>query len=91
MMIAVLVFALTLATAMLAGGVIATSWQRYGALVLGARQDWADCPQTREVRFRVIQRGLVPGGNIVALPVRASSVSGARPPARHRQPLRVAA
>jgi hypothetical protein len=91
MTIAVLVFALTLGTMMLAGGVVAVIWQRYGALALGARQDWTDCPQTREVRFRVTQRGLVPGGNIVALPLRAKPVIAAASPVRHRQPQRAAA
>lgn len=84
-MIAVLVFALALAAVMLAVGIIASAWQRYGALVLSARQNWLDCPETREVRFQLVQRGLTPGGNIVVLPFKPKVVL-----AQHPVPLRPA-
>lgn len=82
-MIALLVLALT--TISLSAGAIASSWSRYGQAALTARQEARDCPQTREVRFRIVQYGAKPGGKVIALPIRQKA------PAPYRQPLRAAA
>ncbi|MEY4237402.1 MAG: hypothetical protein RL339_3 [Pseudomonadota bacterium] len=87
-MIALLILALTVLS--LSAGTLAASWRRYGQAALSARQDWRDCPQTREVRFQIIEYGAKPNGKVVgqviALPVRPKAA-----PALHRQPLRAAA
>ncbi len=83
-MIALLVLAATVLA--LSVGAIAASWQRYGQAARNARQEWRDCPATREIRFRVVQYGARPGGKVIALPVRPKAA-----PALARQPLRAAA
>ena len=87
-MIALLVLATTVLS--FSAGALAASWRRYGMAAMNARQDWRDCPQTREVRFQIIEYGAKPGGKacgkVIALPVRAKAASALR-----RQPLRAAA
>ncbi len=83
-MIALLVLAATVLA--LASGAIAASWQRYGQAALSARQDWRDCPQTREVRFQIIEYGAKPKGRVIALPIRPKA-----DPSRVQPPLRAAA
>ncbi|MEA3265000.1 MAG: hypothetical protein U9R07_16115 [Pseudomonadota bacterium] len=83
-MIALLVLATTVLA--LASGAIAGTWQRYGQAALGARREWLECPQTREVRFRIVQYGAKPGGRVIALPVRPKAA-----PTRVQPPLRAAA
>lgn len=83
-MIALLILATTALS--LSVGALAATWRRYGMAAMNARQDWRDCPQTREVRFQVVEYGAKPGGRVIALPVRKQPA-----PAPHRQPLRAAA
>lgn len=81
---ALLIFALTVLS--LSAAAIASSWQRYGHAAMSARQDRRDCPQTRELRFTIIEYGAKPRGQVIALPVRKQLA-----PAPYRQPLRAAA
>lgn len=83
-MVALLILALAVLS--LAVGAIATSWQHYGQAALSARQEQRDCPQTREVRFQIVEYGTKPGGRVIALPIRKKLT-----PALHPQPLRAAA
>lgn len=83
-MIALLVLATTVLA--LSTGAIAATWQRYGQAAMNARQEWRDCPATREVRFRIVQYGARTGAKVIALPVRPKAA-----PAPARQPLRAAA
>lgn len=83
-MIALLVLAATVLA--LSSGAIAATWQRYGQAALNARQEWLDCPKTREVRFQIIQYGTKPRGQVIALPVRPKAA-----PAPAQPPLRAAA
>ena len=83
-MIALLVLSATVLA--LSSGAIAASWRRYGQAALGARQDWLECPQTREVRFRIVQYGAKPRGQVIALPIKPKAA-----PAPVQQPLRAAA
>ena len=82
-MIALLVLAATVLA--LSSGAIAASWQRYGQAALSARQDWRDCPQSREVRFHIVEYGAKPKGKVIALPIRPKAAPA------YRQPLRAAA
>lgn len=82
-MIALLVLATTVLA--LSSGAIASTWRRYGQAALGARREWLECPQTREVRFQIIEYGAKPVAQVIALPVRPKA------PAPYRQPLRAAA
>jgi hypothetical protein len=83
-MIALLVLAATILA--LSMGTIAATWQRYGQAAMNARQEWRDCPQTREVRFRIVQYGAKPAGRVIALPVRPKAA-----PVLAQPPLRAAA
>ncbi len=82
-MTAVLILALTVLA--LSAGAIASTWQRYGQAAMTARQDRRDCPQTREVRFQIVQYGAKPGGQVIALPIKPRAVPA------YQQPLRAAA
>lgn len=68
------------------GWAMAVTWHRYGALALAAPQALAACPQSRELRFRIVRYGPVDGGKVVTLPVRPRSA-----PAPLHPPLRAAA
>ena len=82
-MIALLVLAATVLA--LSSGAIAASWQRYGQAALSARQEWRDCPQSREIRFQIVEFGAKPKGKVIALPIRPKAVPA------YRQSLRAAA
>lgn len=62
--------ALGMVVAALAAGAVALTWHRYGALALGAADALADCAETRELRWRVVQHGRRDGGNVVRMRVR---------------------
>jgi len=83
-MFALLVLATTVLA--LASGAIAATWQRYGQAALNARQEWRDCPATREVRFRIVQYGAKPAGRVIALPIKPKAA-----PVLAQPPLRAAA
>ena len=76
---------LALAVFSLAAGTIAASWNRYGQAARSARQEWRDCPQTREVRFTIIEYGAKPAGQVIALPIKRKAAPA------YQQPLRAAA
>ena len=59
-MIALLLFTLFCATALLAAGSLLVSWQRYGGAVLAIRGQLRDCSATREVRFSISEAALRP-------------------------------
>ncbi len=82
-MLALLVLALTVFS--LSAGTIAASWNRYGQAARAARQEWRDCPQTREVRFTIIEYGAKPAGQVIALPIKRKAAPA------YQQPLRAAA
>jgi len=82
-MIALLVLATTILA--LSSGALASTWRRYGQVALGARREWLECPQTREVRFQIIEYGAKPKGKVIALPIRPKAAPA------YRQPLRAAA
>lgn len=62
--------ALGMVVAALAAGAVALTWQRYGALALGAADALANCSETRELRWQIVEHGRRDGGNVVRLPVR---------------------
>ena len=79
----VLILALTVLA--LSSGAIASSWQRYGQAARGARQERRDCPQTREVRFQIVEYGAKPAAQVIALPIKRKAAPA------YQQPLRAAA
>ena len=79
----VLILALTVLA--LSSGAIASSWQRYGQAARGARQERRDCPQTREVRFQIVEYGTKPAAQVIALPIKRKATPA------YQQPLRAAA
>lgn len=83
-MIAVLILAVSVVT--LSATALAASWRGYGAGVAIARQEARDCPQMREVRYRIVEYGAKPAGQVIALPVRTKPAL-----VTPRQPLRAAA
>ncbi len=82
-MSAVLILALTVLA--LTSGTIASSWRRYGHAALNARQVRRDCPQTREVRFQIVEYGTKPAAQVIALPIKRKAAPA------YQQPLRAAA
>lgn len=82
-MLALLVLAL--ATFSLSAGAIAASWNRYGQAARSVRQEWRDCPQTRQVRFTIVEYGAKPVGQVIALPIKRKVAPA------YQQPLRAAA
>lgn len=83
-MIAVLILAGTVFA--LCTAALVTTWREYGQ---AARTIWDDartCPETREVRYRIIEYGAKPAGRVVALPIKPKVAA-----VTVRQPLRAAA